>query len=159
MSTDSAHAWDVPRILVVDDYPGAAECLARWLRALGHEVETATDGRQALESAERFRPGVIFLDLAMPKLNGYQVATRIRQRPWGKNIVLVALTAFGGERDRQRSREAGFDEHIVKPAFPAEIRSILACYSGQTSPADIQPDRAQEAFRIGREGQPREPKC
>ena len=133
MSAERAGAWDVCRILIADDYPHAAESLALCLKRFGHEVETATDGRQALESAERFHPEVIFLDIAMPKLNGYEVATKIREQPWGKNIVLVALTAFGTEEDRQRSRKAGFNEHIVKPVFTAEIRSLLASYSVRTS--------------------------
>ncbi len=89
------------RILVVDDYPHAAESLARRPKRLGHEVQMATDGRQALETAERFRPQVIFLDIEMPELNGYQVATTIREQPWGKHVVLVALTGIGTEEDRQ----------------------------------------------------------
>ncbi len=113
------------RILVVDDYPHAAEYLAGRLKRLGHEVQTATDGRQALESAERFRPEVIFLDIEMPELNGYEVAKRIREQPWGRHVLLVALTGIGTEEDRQRSREAGFDEHIMKPAVPENIRSVL----------------------------------
>ena len=129
MSTEHVWAWGVPRILVVDDYPQAAECLARWLKTFGHDVETATDGEQALESAERFRPEVIFLDIAMPKLNGYEVATKIREQPWGKKIFLVALTASS---DPERSRKAGFDAHIVKPAFPAEITSLLGSYFRRT---------------------------
>lgn len=79
MSAERADAWDVPRILIADDYPHAAEHLARWLKRFGHEVETATDGRQALETAERFRPEVMFLDIAMPELNGYEVASKIRE--------------------------------------------------------------------------------
>ncbi len=129
----SAARWGILRILVADDYPRAAEYLARSVKRSGHKVETATDGRQALESAERFRPDVIFLDIWMPKLNGYEVAKTIRQQSWGKNILLVALTSFGSEEDRQRSQKAGFDEHLVKPVFLETIRSLLDSNLGDTT--------------------------
>ena len=74
---------------------------------------------------------MIFLDILMPKLTGYEVATRIREQPWGKNIVLVALTSFSSEEDCQRSRKAGFDEHFVKPALPEKIRSLIESNIGE----------------------------
>jgi PAS domain S-box-containing protein len=114
------------RILVVDDYPNAAESLAKWLRRLGHEVEVAFDGIQGIEAAEKFRPDVILLDIGMPKLNGYETAERLRQQPWGKQMVLVALTGWGQEEDRQRTREAGFDLHLVKPVDHAQLAAFLA---------------------------------
>lgn len=126
------------RILVVDDYPNAAESLARWLRRLDHEVEVAFDGLEGIEAAEKFRPEVILLDIGMPKLNGYETAERIRQQPWSKQMVLIALTGWGQEGDRERSREAGFDLHLVKPVDYAQLAAFLAQMpSGQTENASL----------------------
>ena len=126
------------RILVVDDYPNAAESLARWLRRLDHEVEVAFDGLEGIEAAEKFRPEIILLDIGMPKLNGYETAERIRQQPWSKQMVLIALTGWGQEGDRERSREAGFDLHLVKPVDYARLAAFLAQMpSGQTENASL----------------------
>jgi CheY-like chemotaxis protein len=114
------------RILVVDDYPNAAESLAKWLRRFGNHVEVAFDGVQAIEVAQQFRPDVILLDIGMPKLNGYETARIIRQQSWGKQMVLVALTGWGQEEDRKRTREAGFDLHLVKPVEHAQLAAFLA---------------------------------
>jgi PAS domain S-box-containing protein len=114
------------RILVVDDYPNAAESLAKWLRRFGNEVEVAFDGLEAIEAAQQFRPDVMLLDIGMPKLNGYETARRIRQQPWGKHMVLVALTGWGQEEDRKRTREAGFDLHLVKPVDHSQLAAFLA---------------------------------
>lgn len=113
------------RILIVDDYPNAAESLARWLRRLGNEVQTALDGFEAVAAAEAFRPQVVLLDLGMPKLNGYETAQRIRDQSWGKQMTLVALTGLGQEEDRERTREAGFDAHLVKPVDNGKLAEIL----------------------------------
>jgi CheY-like chemotaxis protein len=113
------------RILIADDYPNAAESLARWLRRCGNEVRTALDGDQALEQAERFRPDVLLLDLGMPKLTGYEVVRRLRERAWGADMLVVALTGWGQEEDRRRTREAGFDAHLIKPIKHDEITSLL----------------------------------
>jgi PAS domain S-box-containing protein len=114
------------RILVVDDYPNAAESLARLLRWMGNEVRTALDGLEGVEAAETFRPEVILLDIGMPRLNGYEAAARIRAQPWGKQIVLIALTGWGQAEDRQRTQAAGFDVHLVKPIDHGQLTILLA---------------------------------
>ena len=78
------------------------------------------------EAAAAFRPDVIFLDIGMPKLNGYDACRRIRQQPWGKTVVMVACTGWGQEQDKQRSQEAGFNLHMVKPVDPATLENLLA---------------------------------
>jgi signal transduction histidine kinase len=103
------------RMLVVDDNPDSAESLSMLLQVSGHETATAHDGLEALAEAERFRPEVVLLDIGLPLLNGYDAARRIREQPWGKDMVLVALTGWGQEEDRRKSKEAGFDLHLVKP--------------------------------------------
>ncbi len=111
------------RILVVDDNADAALSLAKLLRRLyGQEVRVAHDGPEALDIAEEFRPEVVLLDLAMPAMDGYEVARRLRDRPALAGTMLVALTGWGQESDRQESREAGFDRHLVKPVDLEEIR-------------------------------------
>ncbi|HEY5929932.1 MAG TPA: CHASE3 domain-containing protein, partial [Burkholderiales bacterium] len=103
------------RVLVVDDNQDSANSLAILLKFAGNEVETANDGVEAVSEAQRFRPDMILLDIGMPRLNGYDAARRIREQAWGKDIMLVALTGWGQEEDRRKSRDAGFDEHLVKP--------------------------------------------
>jgi CheY-like chemotaxis protein len=83
------------------------------------------DGPQALDQAERFRPEIVLLDLGMPKLTGYEVARCLRQQPWGADVLIVALTGWGQEEDRRRTREAGFDAHLIKPIKHDEITSLL----------------------------------
>jgi CheY-like chemotaxis protein len=103
------------RILVVDDMRDAAESLALVLRLKGNDVMIAHDGLDAVEAAERFRPHVVLLDIGMPKLNGFEACARIRKQPWGREMVLIALTGWGQSEDRRRTHEAGFDAHLVKP--------------------------------------------
>jgi signal transduction histidine kinase/ActR/RegA family two-component response regulator len=114
------------RILVVDDVKASAETLTMLLRVLGHDVVMANDGKTALELAAQSRPDTIFLDIAMPEMNGYEVARRIRATPALKEVVIVALTGYGQEEDRRRAKEAGFDYHVTKPASVAGLREILA---------------------------------
>ena len=114
------------RVLVVDDNPDSTESLAALLKRLGHEVETAADGIEACERAERFRPDVVLLDLRMPRLDGYGAARRIRLAPWGAGIVLVAQTGWGQESDRRLAEDAGFDFHLTKPVNLVALRKILA---------------------------------
>jgi PAS domain S-box-containing protein len=114
------------RILVVDDNTDAAESLAALLSINGHETRLAHDGLQAVAQAETFHPDVVFLDIGMPTLDGHETARRIRQQPWGKDMVLVALTGWGQSEDRRRSREAGFNHHLVKPADPAVVQKLIA---------------------------------
>ena len=115
------------RILVVDDNQDSAESLTILLKLAGHETHTAYDGLEAVEAAATFRPDVILLDIGLPKLNGYEVARKIREQPWGKNMVLVALTGWGQEEDRRRSQEAGFNHHLTKPV---DLLLSRSCWRG-----------------------------
>jgi PAS domain S-box-containing protein len=114
------------RILVADDFPQSAATLARLLERDGSEVRIALDGIEAVEVAEQFRPDIAVLDIAMPKLNGFEAARKIRQQPWGKNVVLIALTGWGQQQDRERTQEAGFDAHLTKPVSYETITELLA---------------------------------
>jgi PAS domain S-box-containing protein len=114
------------RILVVDDNRDSAQMLARMLGILGNNTEVAHDGQEALRLAGEFRPDVILLDIGMPKMNGYDVARRIREEEWGRDMVLIALTGWGQEEDRRRSQEAGFDHHLLKPVEPGVLKELLA---------------------------------
>ncbi len=114
------------RILVVDDNRDAALSLAMLLKLTGNDTQTAHDGLEALDAVAAFRPDLVLLDIGMPKLNGYDAAQRIREQPWGKNIVLVALTGWGQEEDKRRSLDAGFNFHMVKPVDPAALEKLLA---------------------------------
>lgn len=117
---------DRQRVLVVDDNRDAADTLATMLRMMGQEVQIAYDGVEAIAAAASFCPDVVLMDIGMPKLNGYDAAGQIRQRSWGKNLTLVALTGWGQQQDRRRSAEAGFDRHLVKPVEMSDLREILA---------------------------------
>ena len=112
-------------ILIADDNQDALESLALMLRMEGHEVHCASDGEEALALAGLRRPEIVVLDVGMPKLDGCEVARRIRAESWGRDAVLVALTGWGQEVDRRRSREAGFDMHLVKPVDPATLCDML----------------------------------
>ncbi len=114
------------RILVVDDNKDAASSLALLLRLMGHETRTANNGVEAIEVADQFQPDVALLDIGMPRLNGYETARRLRQKAWGREMLLVAVTGWGQEADRRRSNEAGFNEHLVKPVNVQEIERLLA---------------------------------
>jgi two-component system, chemotaxis family, CheB/CheR fusion protein len=113
------------RILVVDDRAEAVELAALLLSFFGHQVETAFGGEEALAAAQKFEPDVILLDIGMPGLDGWEVARRLRQMQWLRRPVLVAVTAYGGDEDRDRSCHAGFDHHLVKPADLGTITKIL----------------------------------
>src|SRR5262249_15366303 len=106
------------RVLIVDDNVDATQTLAMLLRILGQDVRTAHDGPQALEAARDFHPEIAFLDIGLPGMSGYELARRLRQEAGGQALVLVALTGWGQEEDCRRSRAAGFDEHLTKPADP-----------------------------------------
>jgi PAS domain S-box-containing protein len=114
------------RLLIVDDLKDSADSLAMLLKMMGHEVHTAYNGEDAIIAAGKFKPNVVLLDIGMPKINGYDACRRIRQQPWGKEMVLVALTGWGQEHDRRRTEEAGFNYHMVKPADPRELMTLLA---------------------------------
>jgi PAS domain S-box-containing protein len=129
----AALALDVPpivgngrRILVADDNRDSAVTLAKLLQLLSNDVRTVHDGVEAVEQAEKFRPEVILMDVGMPGLNGYDATRRIREQPWGRTAIIIALTGWGQEGDRIQSREAGCDGHLVKPVSLAELETILA---------------------------------
>jgi CheY-like chemotaxis protein len=114
------------RVLVVDDNRDAADSLGVLLDVLGYEVRVAHDGNAALEAVGRFDPVLVLLDLGMPEMDGYEVARRLRAGPGGHALVIVALTGWGQEEDRQRSRAAGFDHHLVKPTDIDALQHLLA---------------------------------
>jgi two-component system CheB/CheR fusion protein len=114
------------RVLVADDNVDAVKSLKLCLEMWGCQVETANDGRAALDLAARIRPDVALLDLGMPGLTGLDVARGIRRQPWGRETTLVAITGWGQEQDRKRSREAGFDYHLIKPVAPMVLADVLA---------------------------------
>jgi CheY-like chemotaxis protein len=114
------------RILIVDDNRDGADSLGMMLRLMGNEVRTAYDGEEAVTAAGEYRPDVVLLDIGLPKLNGYEACRRIREQPWSKNVILVAVTGWGQEEDRRRSHEAGFDKHMVKPVDSRALMKLLA---------------------------------
>ncbi len=126
IATEPAARSSPLRILVVDDNHDSARTLSRLLKLLGHEARMAHDGGAAIELAEAYRPELMLLDIGLPILNGYDVARAIRSRPWGGGLVIVALTGWGQEGDRRRSKEAGIDDHLVKPVDPALLERLLA---------------------------------
>ena len=114
------------RILVVDDNRDSAASMAMMLKLRGDEVRTAHDGIEAVEIADTFRPQVILMDVGMPQLNGLEATRRIRQQPWAKATTIIALTGWGLEGDKERSREAGCDRHLVKPVDIPDLEKLLA---------------------------------
>lgn len=121
------------RILVADDNEDSAASMAMMLEILGNEVRTANDGIEAVEAAEGFKPDIILLDIGMPELNGYDACRRIREQPWGSNIVIAAMTGWGQEEDKRLSKEAGFDHHLVKPVKLESIENLLATLHSKPS--------------------------
>ena len=113
------------RILVVDDNVDGATMLAMMLSFYGHDTRSAFTGPEALEIAVGFHPEVIFLDIGLPGMDGYEVAQRIRADPQIKDAVLVAVTGWGSEADRRRSKDAGFDEHLTKPVELGALNKVL----------------------------------
>jgi len=122
----------------VDDNRDSADSLGLLLEIPGNAVRIAYDGLHAVEMAAEFQPDVVLLDIGLPKLDGYQVAQRIRQQPGGKDLTLIALTGWGQEEARVRAKEAGFDSHLVKPVDPGlllrHLGSLRRSNSGR--PAD-----------------------
>jgi len=114
------------RMLVVDDNRDSATSMAMMLQLMGNEVRTAYDGVEAVEVAEQFRPQVILMDIGMPRLNGYEATRRIREQPWGRGVAIIALTGWGQEVDRVKSKEAGCDGHLVKPVHLPDLEKLLA---------------------------------
>ena len=114
------------RILVVDDNEDSADSVAVLLRTMGNEVHVAHDGLEAVGAAAALQPDVVLMDIGLPKLSGFEAARRIREQPGGSDIVLIALTGWGQEEDRRRSKEAGFDYHLTKPIDFSVLQELLA---------------------------------
>jgi len=114
------------RVLVVDDNIDAAQSLAELLALQGHVVEKAYDAASALQAVETFQPSIVLLDIALPDLDGYEVASQLRARPEFKDVRLIALTAYGSSKHRAQSRAAGFDGHLTKPVSIEALKRALA---------------------------------
>ena len=125
-----ARAHSSRRVLVVDDNLDGAESLAMLLELEGHEAHVAHDGLSAIASAERLAPDAVLLDIGLPGMNGYEICRRLRETPWGKRLTIVALTGWGQEEDRRRSKAAGFDTHLVKPVDSELLLELLADVGG-----------------------------
>jgi two-component system, OmpR family, response regulator len=119
------------RVLVVDDSPDSAESLALLLQFDGHVVQTAANGEHALATASSFSPEAVLLDIGLPGMDGYEVARRLRQLANCPDALLIALTGYGHEKDRATALAAGFDAHLVKPADPVAINSLLARHNAK----------------------------
>ncbi len=119
------------RVLVVDDSEDTTELLGTLLEMAGHSIQVAHTGPSALEVAAAFRPDAVILDIGLPGLDGYQVAQRLREDPALKSVTLIAATGYGQEEDLRRSREVGFDQHLVKPIDPGELQRLLAELAGR----------------------------
>jgi PAS domain S-box-containing protein len=113
------------RLMVIDDNKDAAESMSMLFELWGHEVICAYDGRGALETAAKYRPDAVFLDIGLPGMDGYEIAERLRELPESARTVLVAITGYGQDEDRRRSREAGIDHHLVKPVSPETLHKLL----------------------------------
>jgi CheY-like chemotaxis protein len=125
------------RILIADDNQPAADMLAMILESYGHELFIAYNGQQAIQLAETHRPDVIFLDLSMPIIDGYEVARTIRRKPSGQEPLLIALTGWVQERDKQKAKDAGFDHHVVKPTKASDLRGLLSQAKRRTADSRV----------------------
>jgi PAS domain S-box-containing protein len=119
-------AAQTSRVLVVDDNRDAADVLVMMLQMFGHEVQAAYTGQTAVEMAVEYQPDVVLLDIGLPDMNGYEVARHLRQQPQTKDVRLIAMTGYGQDSDRQRSEEAGCEQHLVKPVDPQKLQELLA---------------------------------
>jgi CheY-like chemotaxis protein len=135
VSLDTIPSIASHRVLVVDDNVDSTECLALFLSLQGNIVQTAYDGAQAIQKADEFRPDVIVIDIGLPVVDGHDAGRRIRQFDWSHRTTLIALSGWGHEEDRERSRAAGFDHHLVKPVDLTALNQILA----DLQPVDPQP--------------------
>jgi CheY-like chemotaxis protein len=118
------------RVLIVDDDSDSAESLALLLASMGHETRTAHDGLAAIELVRVFQPEAVLLDIGLPGMDGYETCRRMRQEPAGPSLFITAVTGWGQEEDRRRTREAGFDHHVVKPVDPATLMNLLQNLGG-----------------------------
>jgi len=124
------------RVLVVDDNLDAAEGLAMLLGLRGHQVATAYDGFAAIDQARELRPEVVLLDIGLPRLDGFEVAKRLRAEHADRPMLLVALTGYGQERDRRRAHQAGFDHHLLKPVRLEVLELLLNVVGDAPAPAE-----------------------
>jgi CheY-like chemotaxis protein len=114
------------RVLIADDNRDAAESLSMLLELEGHEVRVAHLGHAAFALAQEFRPDTAVLDIGMPDLSGYELASMLRREPWAAHLQLIALTGWGQDHDRRNALEAGFDHHLIKPVDPQRLAKLLA---------------------------------
>jgi CheY-like chemotaxis protein len=120
------------RVLLVDDNMDSSESLSLLLQAKGHETRLAVEGQEAVEMADEFLPDCVILDLGLPGIDGYEVARRLRERPYGAKLTLVALTGWAGKDVRVKAAEAGFDYHLVKPVNLEELEGIVTAERAQS---------------------------
>jgi CheY-like chemotaxis protein len=114
------------RVLVVEDEDDSRECLKLLLETEGHEVALTADGAAALEQLGTFRPDIALVDVGLPGMDGYEVARRVRSLPGGAAVKLIAMTGFGGEKNRRRAKQAGFDVHVTKPISYEQLARVFA---------------------------------
>jgi CheY-like chemotaxis protein/two-component sensor histidine kinase len=124
------------RVLIVDDNQDSADSLAMLMQITGNKTYMAHDGVEAVEAVEKYRPEVVLLDIGLPGLDGHEVCRRVREQPWGKDIVVIALTGWGQEDDRRKSEEAGFDGHLVKPVDYDKLLELLASLTNEREKVD-----------------------
>ena len=122
------------RVLVVDDNEDAAETLAHTLEAMGHRVQVAFDGKTALDVAATFHPEVALLDIGLPVMDGYELASRLKRMPGGADVRLIAVTGYGQARDRAAALQAGFSEHVVKPVDVLKLGNLIATPGSEGNP-------------------------
>jgi PAS domain S-box-containing protein len=140
LSEPAAHvSW---KILVADDSQDGADSLAFLLRTAGHDVQTAYDGRTAIQQAEHLKPDVVLLDIGMPEVSGYDVARAIRREAWGRNMRLIALTGWGQAEHRRRSLEVGFDDHLVKPVELDVLERMLQMGTPEPISGNAKPSKS-----------------
>jgi CheY-like chemotaxis protein len=120
------------RVLLVDDNMDSSEPLSLLLQAKGHETRIAVEGQEAIEMADEFLPDCVILDLGLPGIDGYEVARRLRERPYAAKLILVALTGWAGKDVRVKAAEAGFDYHLVKPVNLEELERIVTAERAQS---------------------------
>lgn len=125
VADDGAEASTERRVLIVDDNHDSADSLAMLLEITGNKTFQAHDGVEALGAVEKYRPEVVLLDIGLPKLDGHEVCRRIREKPWGRDLIIIALTGWGQEDDRRKSEEAGFNGHLVKPVDYDRLLELL----------------------------------
>jgi two-component system, OmpR family, response regulator len=113
------------RVLLVDDSVDAAEAMSMLLETLGHEVRTMHDGPSALAMVDEFAPEVVILDIGLPGMSGFEVARELRAREATRDVLMIALTGYGGESDRREAQQAGFDHHLVKPISFTAIENVI----------------------------------